>query len=120
MKSFQKKAPSGKWGSDKKLGGKSSSDRKSFGRNFAKTEMFPATCSQCGNVCEVPFKPTGRRPILCAACFKGDEHAEQKRFGGSRSSRPTFDDRRAPRVDSASDELRKINAKLDAILRALS
>lgn len=120
MKPFQKKAPSGKWGGDKKFGGRSSSDRKSFSRSFAKTEMFQATCSECGNTCEVPFKPTGRKPILCDRCFKKDGPTDQKRFRGSSPDRPVFNDRRASRSDSTSDEFKKIHAKLDAILRALS
>lgn len=130
MKPFSKKAPSGKWGGDKKFSGRGSSDRKPYGRDFAKTEMFQATCSECGNACEVPFKPTGRKPILCDKCFKKDGQTDQKRFRGAGSDRPSFSDRRAPRqestqyrsrgTDSQSDELKKIHAKLDAILRALS
>lgn len=131
MKPFSKKAPSGKWGGDKKFGTRSSSDRKPFGRDFAKTEMFQATCSECGNACEVPFKPTGRKPILCDKCFKKDRQTDQNRFGGASSGGPSFSDRRgAPRqesaqyrnrgTDSQSDEFKKIHAKLDAILRALS
>lgn len=120
MKPFQKKAPSGKWGGDKKFGGRNPSGRKPFGRDFAKTEMFQATCNECGNACEVPFKPTGRKPILCDMCFKKDGHEDQKRFRGARPDRPAFNDRRAPRSDSQSDEFKKIHAKLDAILRALS
>lgn len=28
------------------------------------------TCSECGNVTTVPFKPTQGRPVLCATCFR--------------------------------------------------
>ena len=27
-------------------------------------EMSKATCSDCGKECEVPFKPSGDRPVL--------------------------------------------------------
>ena len=29
-----------------------------------------AKCFQCGIETIVPFKPTGKRPVLCASCFK--------------------------------------------------
>ena len=32
-------------------------------------EMFPATCSSCGQETEVPFKPTSGKPVYCSACF---------------------------------------------------
>jgi len=32
-------------------------------------EMFTATCSQCGNVAEVPFQPRGDKPVYCRDCF---------------------------------------------------
>lgn len=32
-------------------------------------EMFQATCSQCGNVAEVPFQPRGDKPVYCRDCF---------------------------------------------------
>jgi len=38
-------------------------------RNFGPREMHKATCSDCGNECEVPFQPTEGRPIYCQECF---------------------------------------------------
>lgn len=32
-------------------------------------EMFPAVCAQCGQPTQVPFKPTGSRPVYCSDCF---------------------------------------------------
>jgi CxxC-x17-CxxC domain-containing protein len=32
-------------------------------------EMFQATCSACGKVAEVPFKPRGDKPVYCRECF---------------------------------------------------
>jgi CxxC-x17-CxxC domain-containing protein len=31
--------------------------------------MHRATCAECGNSCEVPFKPTGEKPVYCSTCF---------------------------------------------------
>ncbi|MDH3324080.1 MAG: zinc-binding protein [Candidatus Peregrinibacteria bacterium] len=33
-------------------------------------ERHKAICSNCGNECEVPFKPNGDRPIKCNDCFR--------------------------------------------------
>ncbi len=32
-------------------------------------EMHKAVCSDCGQECEVPFKPTEGRPVYCKNCF---------------------------------------------------
>lgn len=32
-------------------------------------QMFQATCSNCGNVAEVPFQPRGDKPVYCRDCF---------------------------------------------------
>ena len=32
-------------------------------------EMFKVTCSDCKKECEVPFKPSGDRPVYCKDCF---------------------------------------------------
>ena len=32
-------------------------------------EMHKATCADCKQECEVPFKPSGDRPVYCKACF---------------------------------------------------
>ncbi len=32
-------------------------------------QMHKATCSDCGNECEVPFKPTEGKPVRCRDCF---------------------------------------------------
>jgi CxxC-x17-CxxC domain-containing protein len=35
----------------------------------APREMHPATCAQCGKETEVPFRPSGDRPVYCSDCF---------------------------------------------------
>ena len=32
-------------------------------------EMHKATCAECKKECEVPFKPSGDRPVYCRDCF---------------------------------------------------
>ena len=33
-------------------------------------EYFKAVCSKCGRECEVPFRPTQGKEVLCNDCFK--------------------------------------------------
>ena len=44
----------------------------------APREMFSATCSSCGQEAQVPFQPSGDKPVYCSSCF-------QQRGGGNRS-----------------------------------
>ena len=32
-------------------------------------EMHAVTCSECGKETEVPFRPSGDRPVYCKECF---------------------------------------------------
>lgn len=41
-----------------------------FRRNFGPREMHKAICSDCGNECEVPFKPTEGKPVYCRDCYQ--------------------------------------------------
>ena len=38
-------------------------------KNFGPREMYKATCAECGQECEVPFKPKEDRPVFCKACY---------------------------------------------------
>ncbi|KKM09465.1 zinc-binding protein [Clostridiales bacterium PH28_bin88] len=33
-------------------------------------QMYAVTCSECGAPAEVPFKPTGNKPVYCPDCFR--------------------------------------------------
>lgn len=39
-----------------------------FGRSNRK--MYTTTCSQCGKQTQVPFQPTGEKPVYCQDCFQ--------------------------------------------------
>src|SRR5690348_6218055 len=56
-------------------GGSSYGSYSSGGRGTR--EMFSATCSSCGKEAQVPFQPSGDKPVYCSDCF-------QQRGGGSR------------------------------------
>ena len=57
------------------------------GRNSERPAMHRAICSECGKDCEVPFKPTGDKPVFCSDCFRNKRNAEPRRFGGRDSGR---------------------------------
>ncbi|MBX3030888.1 MAG: zinc-ribbon domain containing protein [Chloroflexi bacterium] len=33
-------------------------------------EMHSAVCAECGRTAQVPFQPTGARPVYCSDCFQ--------------------------------------------------
>ncbi|HEY8910471.1 MAG TPA: zinc-ribbon domain containing protein [Desulfosporosinus sp.] len=47
------------------------------GRNYGDSygsrpqrQMFPAVCANCGVQTEVPFQPSGDKPVYCRECFQ--------------------------------------------------
>ena len=86
------------------------SDRPSFGGGDRQDrQMYSAKCSECGNMCEVPFRPTGEKPVYCNTCF------DKNKRGGS-SDR----ERNGNKSDGQlREQLNAINNKLDKVLRAL-
>jgi len=101
--------------------------RGGFGRGASasvRPAMHTAICAECGNSCEVPFKPTGDRPVYCSNCFKakdgGSAPRSERSFSQDRSfSKPSYN---APIQSSApsNDQLEKLNSKLDQILHVLT
>lgn len=64
--------------------------RPSFGggRGGDRPTMHTATCSECGDECQVPFKPTGEKPVFCSACFEKQGNGGRSiRFNGERHER---------------------------------
>lgn len=61
----------------KKRGKENSGKRRNFSSAREKKTMYKAKCSVCTNNCEVPFKPNGKKPVLCSHCF-GKTDASQK------------------------------------------
>ena len=49
--------------------GERSGGFRSGGFSDAPREMFKAKCADCGQDCEVPFKPREDRPVYCRACY---------------------------------------------------
>ena len=108
--------------------------------------MHSATCGQCRKPCQVPFKPSGSRPVFCSQCFNKDEYSAGKERGASDSrrpsyggDRPSYGDRSSERSEERpsynrtvnggstdgqslsrlSEQLKALDVKLDQILEAL-
>jgi CxxC-x17-CxxC domain-containing protein len=110
---------------DKSRNFKNNSFSQGGGNGGGRRESFKAVCGQCGNDCEVPFKPRQGKPVLCDTCFRSGGDRDDSR--SSRSfDKPYRSDRdsserpsRAP-SDNIAKQLSEINAKLDNILDILA
>jgi len=94
-------------------------DRGGFGGG-EKPELFPAICADCGNRCEVPFKPNGRKPVLCRSCFATENGGEQKFGGNDRPERAPRPQQAAGMDEATAAQFRSIQGKLDMIIKALN
>lgn len=122
MKDF-KKFGSGFGGRDR--GGNSGgafSPRRSIGGRSSfggpKT-MYSAICSGCGQSCEVPFRPTGEKPVFCSNCF-----SEQRGESSSPSRFPRRESVGVSRTDRGLEDIKtqlaSLNSKLEKLLELLS
>ncbi len=80
-------------------------------------QMHNAVCDDCGKDCEVPFRPSGDKPIYCSECFekKGGGSKRPSRSGSGRSGYGKKDDTNKKLIEQMSS----LNVKLDRILKVL-
>ncbi len=109
-------------------GGFGGGPRRFGGHGGGPKQMFSATCTECGDDCQVPFRPTGDRPVLCNNCFKKDggpsPRFAQKSFGGSFRRESTgssgFDRRSTPVSNGVTKaDFEALNLKLEKIMTML-
>ena len=74
-----------------------------FGRDRRPMEMHEAVCAKCGKECQVPFRPSGDKPVLCSDCFRES--------GGSSRGRSSS--------GISPEQFTQLNAKLDKIIEML-
>jgi CxxC-x17-CxxC domain-containing protein len=93
------------FGSDRQKGrGMGRPDRRDSRRfDTGDRKMYEAVCSECGEICEVPFRPSGDKPVFCDECF-----------GISKG-----DDFRSKQTDKSAGQFKQLNEKLDKILKVL-
>lgn len=105
-------------------GNRSGGGNRNFGRprfNNDRKEMYSAVCASCGKQCEVPFRPTGNKPVLCRECFQSNKGSDSQRPERRSFDRPEFnrDDNRSKTIDYSS-QFEMLNAKMDKILDLLT
>jgi len=115
-----------------KSGGNRGFGRPSFGGDRDRRDhdrgpvtMHKATCATCGEACEVPFRPSGDKPVYCNACFRntqgGDDRAPRKEFSRPSFAKGGFD--RQPDHRGGEDNKRQfemINTKLDQLTLSIN
>ena len=88
------------------------------GRDSGRREMHKAVCDECGESCEVPFRPTRGKPIYCSNCLEKKDDGSSRRpsrrsFGG-----PDFG-KRDNTNKQLLEQVSSLNAKLDRILKVI-
>ena len=100
-----------------------SGGNRSFGKprfSGERSEMFSATCANCGKQCEVPFRPTGNKPVLCRECFQGNRDSNSSRFEQRSFDKPRFERNDNNSRQNYQTQFDELNAKLDKILSLLT
>ena len=84
-------------------------------------QMFKTTCSKCGKECEVPFKPTGSKPVYCRDCFRTIRDSNSGGSYSRNSGKQSFDNNnRGSSYPQYKEQFETLNAKLDKILKLLN
>ncbi|MGD8545799.1 MAG: DNA-directed RNA polymerase [Candidatus Bathyarchaeota archaeon] len=47
---------------------------------MSEREMHKAVCADCGQECEVPFKPDPDRPVYCRECWQKRRPPRRRRY----------------------------------------
>lgn len=97
MRNFNNNRGGGSRGGGKRFGGGRDSGR-GQSRDFNRQSMHHAVCDECGSDCEVPFRPTGDKPIYCNNCFQGKRDTGSSKFGKKDFKRSSFNDKQMHEV----------------------
>jgi len=103
------------------------------GRDFGDRDSRPrmmheAVCASCGKKCEVPFRPSGDRPVYCKDCFgsKSDPGAggfrprERSGFGQGAPQAVSSQGGGVGNNEELKNQLVAINAKLERLITAVT
>jgi CxxC-x17-CxxC domain-containing protein len=98
-------------------------------RDQERSQMHTATCDECHKQCEVPFRPTGEKPVYCRECFAKRRESSPESFPKREHSnrdfpRRDFSPSPAPhaqaqdkRIDDLKRQLDAVNSKVDLLLQ---
>lgn len=140
MKDFNNRGSKGFGGGDKgKRGGFGGGGNRGFGGGNRggdrggrpSMEMHDAVCDDCGNKCQVPFRPSNDKPIFCNGCFAGKRENDSRSFDRNErkddrrdfKSKPSFGGNTSPVQEKRNDDLKKqidtLNQKMDTIIQMM-
>jgi CxxC-x17-CxxC domain-containing protein len=107
-------------------GGRSFPGKRDFdNRGTDRITLHKTICSKCGKSCEVPFRPTGSKPVFCRDCFRENGGSDSRRPERRDFPRPNFDNRNANNSSTTEspqykEQFEALNSKLDKILKILT
>jgi CxxC-x17-CxxC domain-containing protein len=81
-------------------------------------QMYAIVCHSCGKDAELPFKPSGDRPVYCQECF-AKKRAEQRAAANPAGLKPQMSSI-APSGDLAAAKVEPKKAKKAAVKKAAS
>ena len=139
MKKFNKKSDARGAGGYRK-GAPGPQKHKSHAGNMReRAKPFKAVCASCKSACEVPFRPTGDRPVYCSDCFEKKDTKYTKmgaqkqdhdtrvfsageRLGNRAHKEPytKHAPRQTPDLHDVQKKIEKLEWKLDQILELLN
>ena len=61
-------------------GSRSGGGNSGGGYSSGPREMFSATCSSCGREAQVPFRPSGAKPVYCSDCFTSQRSSSNRSY----------------------------------------
>lgn len=117
-------------GGRQSFGGKPGFNKFGNGSGNDRPMMHKAVCSDCGKTCEVPFRPTGDKPVFCNNCFgdkreggsfnKFEQRPAKRDFGSDRSSqRDNGEARPDRRIDDLAKQVESLHAKFDRLMEMM-
>lgn len=110
-------------GFSSKGGSSSGWEKRSFNDRGSRgpVQMHPAVCDNCNKSCEVPFRPTGGKPIFCSSCFENQRGSDSRRFESRNSERPaSFSSKQENNGKNYQEQFDQLNHKLDKLLEILT
>ncbi len=115
------------------FGDRSRGGRDSFKRGYGdsgRPSMHDAVCDECGRNCQVPFRPTGDKPIYCSECFEkrgggGDKNRSDRRGSfrqdsGDRNPSRSQNNMSERAIQDLTGKINVLNSKLDKIISLLA
>lgn len=95
--------------------------RRETSDNRPRPVMHSAVCHECGMRCDVPFKPTAGKPVLCGDCYRKENGGtgDFKKRDSAPRRHSSDRDGGGDRVVDHTQEIKQINEKLDRIIETL-